>query len=165
MLFDKLETLDDLLVMQLKDLYSAEKQLVEALPQMAEAAKDGRLRRGFERHLHETERQVERLERIAKDLDVDLDGHTCVAMKGLIKEGQATMSERATDEVMDAALIAASQKIEHYEIASYGTAHHYADRLGHTQVAQLLRKSLEEEQDTDTRLNDLAKNYLNQKAM
>ncbi|UYZ61012.1 YciE/YciF ferroxidase family protein [Hymenobacter latericus] len=165
MLFDKMETLDDLLVMQLKDLYSAEKQLVDALPQMAAAAKDGRLRRGFERHLHETERQVERLERIAKDLDQDLGGHTCVAMQGLIKEGQATMSERATDEVMDAALIAASQKIEHYEIASYGTAHHYADRLGHAQVAQLLRKSLEEEQDTDTRLNDLAKNYLNQKAM
>jgi ferritin-like metal-binding protein YciE len=165
MLFDKLETLDDLLTMQLKDLYSAEKQLVQALPQMAEAAKDGRLRRGFERHLRETEGQVARLEKIGQALQLDLDGHTCIAMEGLIKEGQQTMSERATEEVMDAALIAASQKIEHYEIAGYGTAAHYAERLGYQDAAELLRKTLEEEQLTDTKLNDLAKNYLNQKAM
>ncbi|OON70330.1 ferritin-like domain-containing protein [Hymenobacter sp. CRA2] len=163
-MFDKLETLNDLLILQLKDLYSAETQLVDALPQMAEAAKDGRLRRGFERHLHETESQVKRLERIGKALEVDLDGHTCVAMQGLIKEGQITMSENATDEVMDAALIAASQKIEHYEIAGYGTAAHYAERLGYADAADLLRKTLAEEQLTDTKLNDLAKNYLNQKA-
>jgi ferritin-like metal-binding protein YciE len=164
-MFDKLETLDDLLVMQLKDLYSAENQLVKALPQMAAMAKDGRLRRGFERHLRETENQVERLEKISKTLGVDLDDHTCVAMEGLIKEGQKTMSERATAEVMDAALIAASQRIEHYEIAGYGTARHYAERLGHAQVAELLRKSLEEEQLTDTKLNELAINYLNDKAI
>ncbi|RTQ46215.1 ferritin-like domain-containing protein [Hymenobacter gummosus] len=164
MLFDKLETLDDLLLMCLKDLYSAETQLVEALPQMAAAAKDGRLRRGFERHLRETEEQVQRLERIGKSLNQDLSGETCVAMKGLIKEGQKLMSENATDEVMDAALIGASQKIEHYEIAAYGTAAHYAERLGYTDAAELLRKTLEEEQLTDTKLNELAKNYLNQKA-
>ena len=164
MLFDKLETLDDLFEMQLKDLYSAENQLVKALPQMAEAAKDGRLRRGFERHLRETENQVARLEQIGQDLELDLSGHTCKAMEGLIAEGQETMSENATEEVMDAALIAASQRIEHYEISGYGTAAHFAERLGHTEAAELLRQTLEEEQLTDTKLNDLAKNYLNAKA-
>ncbi|MDF7810071.1 ferritin-like domain-containing protein [Hymenobacter sp. YC55] len=163
-MFDKLETLDDLFEMQLKDLYSAENQLVKALPLMAEASKDGRLRRGFERHLHETEKQVSRLEQIAKDLGLDITGHTCKAMEGLISEGQETMSENATPEVMDAALIASSQRIEHYEISGYGTAAHFAERLGHTKAADLLRQSLEEEQLTDTKLNDLAKNYINQKA-
>lgn len=166
-MFDKLETLDDLFEMQLKDLYSAENQLVDALPLMAEKAKDGRLRAGFTKHLHETEKQIERLAKIgdALNLDLDLDGHTCKAMKGLIAEGQETMSERATDEVMDAALIAAAQRIEHYEISGYGTAAHYAQRLGHADAAELLRKTLDEEQLTDTKLNDLAKNYLNPKAV
>jgi ferritin-like metal-binding protein YciE len=164
MFFDKMETLDDLFEMQLKDLYSAENQLVKALPMMAERAKDGRLRAGFTRHLHETEKQVERLERIGKALDLSLSGHTCKAMEGLIAEGQETMSERATDEVMDAALIAASQRIEHYEISGYGTAAHYAERLGHAEAAGLLRQTLEEEQLTDTKLNELAKNYINAKA-
>jgi len=164
-MFDKLETLDDLFEMQLKDLYSAETQLVKALPMMVKKAKDSRLRAGFERHLSETENQVERLERIGKKLDLNLAGHTCKAMAGLIAEGQETMSERATDEVMDAALIAASQRIEHYEISGYGTAAHYAERLGHNEAANLLRQTLSEEQLTDTKLNELAKNYLNAKAM
>jgi ferritin-like metal-binding protein YciE len=164
-MFSKLESLDDLLEMQLKDLYSAENQLVKALPKMAAEAKDGRLRQGFERHLRETENQVARLEQIGKSMNIDLGGHTCKAMEGLIAEGNETMSENATDEVMDAALIAASQRIEHYEIAGYGTAAHYAERLGQDEAASLLRQSLEEEQLTDTKLNDLAKNYLNQKAM
>jgi ferritin-like metal-binding protein YciE len=164
-MFDKLETLDDLFEMQLKDLYSAESQLIKALPLMAEKAKDGRLRAGFTKHLHETEKQLQRLETIGEALDLDLDGHTCKAMAGLIAEGQETMSERATEEVMDAALIAAAQRIEHYEISGYGTAAHYAQRLGHTEVASLLRQTLDEEQLTDTKLNDLAKNYLNQKAL
>ncbi|QIX60194.1 ferritin-like domain-containing protein [Hymenobacter sp. BT18] len=163
-MFDKLETLDDLFEMQLKDLYSAENQLLKALPLMAEKAKDGRLRAGFSKHLHETETQVKRLERIGKALNLDLEGHTCKAMAGLIAEGQETMSERATEEVMDAALIAAAQRIEHYEISGYGTAAHFAGRLGHEQAAELLRQTLDEEQLTDTKLNDLAKNYLNRKA-
>jgi ferritin-like metal-binding protein YciE len=163
-MFDKLETLDDLFEMQLKDLYSAENQLVEALPLMAERAKDGRLRAGFTKHLHETEKQIQRLEKIGEALDLDLGGHTCQAMKGLIAEGQETMSERATEEVMDAALIAAAQRIEHYEISGYGTAAHFAERLGHDHAAELLRQTLDEEQLTDTKLNDLAKNYINQKA-
>ena len=164
-MFDQLETLDDLFEMQLKDLYSAENQLVEALPMMAERAKDGRLRAGFTKHLHETEKQIERLEKIGEALEIDLSGHTCKAMKGLIAEGQETMSENATDEVMDAALIAAAQRIEHYEISGYGTAAHYAERLGHNQAAEMLRQTLSEEQLTDTKLNDLAKNYINQKAV
>ena len=132
---------------------------------MAEKAQDGRLRAGFTRHLHETEKQVQRLEKVGQALGLDLDGHTCKAMAGLIAEGQKTMSERATAEVMDAALIAASQRIEHYEISGYGTAAHFAERLGHTDAASLLRQTLEEEQLADTKLNDLAKNYLNQKAL
>ncbi len=163
-MFEKLETLDDLFEMQLKDLYSAEQQLTKALPQMASVAKDGRLRKGIERHIRETESQVARLEQIGKDLELDLSGHTCKAMEGLIAEGQETMSENATEEVMDAALIAASQRIEHYEISGYGTAAHFAERLGHTEAAGLLRQTLEEEQLADTKLNDLAKNYINAKA-
>jgi ferritin-like metal-binding protein YciE len=161
---DKLETLDDLFEMQLKDLYSAENQLVTALPLMAQNAKDGRLRAGFTKHLRETEKQVQRLEQIGQDLGIELDGHTCKAMAGLVAEGQELLSEDATDEVMDAALIAAAQRIEHYEIAGYGTAAHYAERLGNAQAADLLRQTLEEEQFTDTKLNDLAKNYINAKA-
>jgi ferritin-like metal-binding protein YciE len=161
---DKLETLDDLFELQLKDLYSAETQLVKALPLMAEKAKDGRLRAGLTKHLHETEKQVQRLERIGQKMGLAPGGHTCKAMAGLIAEGQETMSAQAMPEVMDAALIAAAQRIEHYEIAGYGTAAHYADRLGSTQAAALLLQTLDEEQLTDTKLNDLAKNYLNQKA-
>ncbi len=164
-MFSKLETLDDLFEMQIKDLYSAEHQLVKALPLMAEKAQDSRLRDGFMRHAGETKNHIARLEQIGQGLNVDLGGHTCKAMEGLIAEGQETMSERATPEVMDAALIAASQRIEHYEISGYGTAAHYAERLGHTESAGLLRQTLQEEQFTDTKLNDLAKNYLNAKAM
>ena len=164
-MFDKMETLDDLFEMQLKDLYSAENQLLKALPMMAVKASDARLRQGFEQHLVETKNQVDRLEQIGRKLELDLDGHTCKAMAGLIAEGQETMSERATDEVMDAALIAAAQRIEHYEISGYGTADNFAERLGNFEAADLLQATLEEEQMTDTKLNDLAKSYINQRAM
>jgi len=160
-----LETLEDLFELQLKDLYSAENQLVKALPQMASAAKDERLRQSFETHLAETQQQVARLEQIGQTMDLELSGHTCAAMKGLVTEGQETMSENASDEVMDAALIAAAQRIEHYEIAGYGTAANYAESLGYNEAATLLRQTLEEEQLTDTKLNDLAKSYINQKAL
>ncbi|WP_426492748.1 ferritin-like domain-containing protein [Hymenobacter sp. 102] len=164
-MFDKLETLDDLLTVQLKDLYSAEKQLIKALPLMADKAHDERLQAGFRKHLRETEEQLRRLEQIGEFLNLSLGGHTCKAMAGLIAEGQETMSERATAEVMDAALIAAAQRIEHYEISGYGTATHFASRLGHVEVADMLRQSLAEEQLTDTKLNNLAKEHLNQKAL
>ncbi len=162
---DKLRTLDDLFVEQLKDLYSAENQLVKALPDMASEAQDPQLRMGFEKHLIETKNQVSRLEQIGRALGQDLDGHTCKAMQGLVAEGKQTIAEDADPAVKDAALIAAAQRVEHYEIAGYGTAAHYAERLGHTEAASLLRQTLQEEQLTDTRLNDLAKGYINQKAM
>lgn len=162
---EKLETLEDLFQHQLQDLYSAENQLIKALPDMVSEAKDDRLRQGFEKHLMETKNQISRLEQIATLLNSKLEGHTCKAMEGLIKEGKGTMSENATEEVMDAALIAAAQRIEHYEISGYGTAAHYAERLGHSEAAGLLRETLQEEQKTDTILNELAKNYINKKAM
>ncbi|AIZ63387.1 hypothetical protein PK28_06195 [Hymenobacter sp. DG25B] len=164
-MFGKLKSLDDLFHEQLKDLYSAENQLLKALPKMAKEAQDSRLRQGFEKHLQETENQVSRLEKIGKMLDISLSGHTCKAMQGLVAEGQVTIDENATDEVKDAALIAAAQRVEHYEISGYGTAAHYAERLGHTDAAKLLRQTLQEEQMTDTKLNDLAKSYINAKAM
>ncbi|UOR07374.1 ferritin-like domain-containing protein [Hymenobacter aerilatus] len=160
-----LETLEDLLELQLKDLYSAENQLIKALPLMASSAKDEQLRQSFETHLAETEQQVARLEQIGQAMELELGGHTCAAMKGLITEGQETMSEDASDAVMDAALIAAAQRIEHYEIAGYGTAVNYAESLGYDEAAALLRQTLEEEQLTDTKLNDLAKSYINQRAL
>jgi ferritin-like metal-binding protein YciE len=160
----KLESLDDLFELQLKDLYSAETQGLQAMPLIAQAAKDPMLRKNLEQHLVESQAQVERLQQIAKNLEINLGGHTCKAMQGLISEGKETLSENATDEVQDAALIAAQQRIEHYEIAGYGTAAHYAERLGHNDAATLLRQTLQEEQNADTKLNDLAKSSINQKA-
>ncbi|MCB2377671.1 ferritin-like domain-containing protein [Hymenobacter sp. BT635] len=162
---DKLRSLDDLFEEQLKDLYSAESQLVKALPDMAKEARDPRLQQAFDNHLMETKNQIARLEQIGRGINAKLDGHTCKAMQGLVAEGKETIAEDATDEVKDAALIAAAQRVEHYEIAGYGTAAHYAQRLGHSQAAELLRQTLQEEQATDTLLNNLAKNYINAKAM
>ncbi|RYU82188.1 YciE/YciF ferroxidase family protein [Hymenobacter persicinus] len=161
----KLSTLDDLLHEQLRDLYSAENQLVKALPDMADTAKDARLKQAFQTHLQETKNQVARLEQIGRTLSLDLAGHTCKAMEGLLKEGKEMMHEDASDEVKDAGLIAAAQRVEHYEIAGYGTAAHYAERTGHAEAAALLRQTLQEEQSTDTKLNDLAKSYINPKAL
>lgn len=161
----KLSSLDDLFAQQLKDLYSAENQLVKALPDMAKEARDPRLREAFMLHLQETQDQVSRLEQIGRSLSIDLGGHTCKAMAGLVAEGKETIGENATDEVKDAALIAAAQRVEHYEISGYGTARHYAERLGHAEAASLLSQTLQEEQLTDTKLNDLAKGYINQRAM
>ena len=161
----KLNSLDDLFAQQLKDLYSAENQLVKALPDMASEARDPRLRQAFMLHLQETQDQVSRLEQIGRSLSIDLGGHTCKAMAGLVAEGKEAIGENATDEVKDAALIAAAQRVEHYEISGYGTARHYAERLGHAEAASLLSQTLQEEQLTDTKLNDLAKGYINQRAM
>jgi ferritin-like metal-binding protein YciE len=162
---NKLVSLDDLFEKELQDLYSAETQLVQALPLMAQKAQDQRLREGIEKHLIETQDQVARLEKIGQDLEVSLSGHTCKAMQGLIAEGQETMTEDASPEVMDAALIAAQQRIEHYEISGYGTAANFAERLGHTEAAKLLQETLRQEQHADTMLNDLAKSYINEKAI
>lgn len=162
---NKLRTLEDLFQEQLKDLHSAEGQLVAALPKMAARSKDAMLRKAFESHLLETQQQQDRLQQIGAQMGFDLGGHTCQAMKGLIKEGEEMMAEDAEPAAMDAGLIACAQRVEHYEISGYGTAHHYAERLGHTEAARLLAQSLSEEQAADTKLNNLAKGSINAKAM
>jgi ferritin-like metal-binding protein YciE len=153
----KISTLHELFLEQLRDLHSAETQLIEALPKMAEAAHAPALKEGFTTHLQETKEHARRLEQIFRDLDAgDPTGKTCQAMKGLIKEGQEMMSENATPEVMDAGLIAAAQRVEHYEIAGYGTVRTYADLMGHETASELLQTTLDEESATDDKLTDAA---------
>lgn len=162
---DKLKDLNDLLHEQLRDLYSAETQLLDALPDMADKAADPRLKQAFQLHLDQTKQQKQRLEQIGQGMNLDLDGHKCKAMEGLLKEGKEMMHEDATDEVKDAGLIAAAQRVEHYEIAGYGTAVQFAERTNNPQTANLLRQTLQEEKDTDSKLTDLAESYINQRAM
>ncbi|HEV2131986.1 MAG TPA: ferritin-like domain-containing protein, partial [Longimicrobiaceae bacterium] len=139
-----LNNLKDLYVEQLRDLYSAENQILKALPQMAEKASHQELRSAFEEHRTVTERQVERLDRIFSDLGENPKGHHCKGMEGLIKEGQELMGEKAADDVLDSGLIAAAQRVEHYEMAGYGTVRTYADMLGQQEHARLLQQTLDE---------------------
>jgi len=152
----KITTLHELFIEQLRDLYSAEKQLTEALPEMAEAANDETLKQGFETHLEETQEHVQRLEQIFEALDEEPTGKTCKAMEGLIREGKETINEDATPEVKDAALIAAAQRVEHYEMAGYGAVRTYADLMGHEDAAELLQATLDEEGATDEKLTEVA---------
>jgi len=161
----KLKNLEELFHHQLKDLYSAEKQLLEALPKMAKKAHDPKLKAAFEEHLSETEEQKARIEQVCEKLGISPGRMKCKAMEGLIEEGEDMIDENAEPEVKDAGLIAEAQRIEHYEISGYGTAAHYAERLGLADVAKILRTTLDEEQNADTKLNKLAKNSINQKAM
>lgn len=154
----KLESLHDLFVDELKDLYNAENQLVKALPKMAKAAASDELRTAFEEHLHETQGQVERLETIFHQMDVSPKGKKCQAMQGLIEEGKTRIDEDAEDAVRDAALIAAAQRVEHYEIAGYGTVRTYAQLLGLDEAVDLLQETLDEEAAADQKLSDLARN-------
>lgn len=158
-----LKTLKDLYVEQLKNLYSAETQLVQALPKMAAAASDAQLKQGFERHLEQTKVQVQRLEGLFKDLNEEPGGHTCKAMQGLIAEGEEMIREDAVPAVKDAGLIAVAQRVEHYEIAGYGTVVRYAEVLGLPQHMTQLRTTEQEEKDTDLTLTSAA-NTINQKA-
>ena len=153
---EQFNTLQDLYVHLLKDLYSAENQLTKALPKMAEASKSPDLRLAFETHLRETETQITRLETIADKLGVSLTGYTCNGMKGIISEGSGWIGEDATDAVKDAGLIMEAQHAEHYEMAGYGSAKTYAELLGHTEAVTLLQQSLDEEIGADTKLNTLA---------
>jgi ferritin-like metal-binding protein YciE len=152
----KMGSLKDLLVEELKDLYSAENQMIKALPKMAKAATSPELRAAFEAHLEETKGQVVRLEKVFKELDESPKGKKCKAMEGLLEEGKELMEEEAEPAVMDAALIAAAQKVEHYEIAAYGTVRTYARLLGMEDAADLLQETLEEEGATDEKLTGLA---------
>lgn len=156
--------LEELLVDELKDLYSAENQLVKALPKMAKASSSPELRRAFERHLEETRRQVERLDQIGQALDVRLTGKKCKGMEGLIEEGKEIMEEDLEDPAIDAGIIGAAQKVEHYEIAAYGTARTHAEMLGYTKAAKLLQQTLDEEGATDKKLTQLAESIINVEA-
>jgi ferritin-like metal-binding protein YciE len=151
-----LDSLQDLFVEELKDIYNAENQLTKALPKMAKAAASDELRMGFEEHLKETEKQIERLEQIFEELEMTPKGKKCKAMQGLIEEGSEIIGEDGEDAVKDAALIAAAQKVEHYEIASYGTLRTYAELLGMDDAAELLQETLDEEAATDKKLTELA---------
>ena len=158
------QALKELYIDELKDIYNAENQLVKALPKMAKAANSDELRTGFEEHLGQTRGHVQRLEQIFKELGEKPSGKKCKAMEGLVAEGAETMGEDYEDDVMDAALISAAQRVEHYEIAAYGTVRTYAELLGEDTAAQLLEQTLEEEKETDQKLTDMA-GEINVKAM
>jgi len=151
-----LDTLTALLEEQIKDLYNAENQLVKALPKMAKAATDPALKQAFQSHLEETKGHVERLEKIAGLLGFKPGGKTCKAMQGLVAEGGEVLDEKGEDPVIDEALIAAAQRVEHYEMAAYGTARTIAEKLGHADVVRLLQTTLEEEKAADQKLTDIS---------
>ncbi len=160
----KIQSLEDLLTDQLKDLYSAENQLVKALPKMAKAATATDLRRGFEEHLEQTRGHVERLEQVCQELGVTPKGKKCAAMEGLIEEGKELLEEDVDPAVLDAGLIAAAQKVEHYEMAGYGTVRTWAEQLGMREAVTLLQQTLDEERATDEKLTKLARQTVNRKA-
>src|SRR5581483_10487311 len=146
------KTLEELFVEEIKDLFDAEKQLTKALPKMAKAAGNDALRDAFESHLEETKEHVNRLEEVLTKLDKPVRGKKCKAMAGLVEEGSNLMAEDAEPNALDAGLICAAQKVEHYEIASYGTLSNWARTLGHDDVAQILDKTLAEEKAADDKL-------------
>ncbi len=160
----KMQTLEDMYMDLLKDLYSAEKQLVKALPKMAKNADASDLQDAFQEHLKQTEGHVDRIERIFSDMGGSPRGKKCVGMEGLIEEGSEIMKEDAEPEVRDAGLIAAAQKVEHYEIAGYGTARTWANRLGYQDAAQLLQQTLDEESMANEKLTRIAESHVNVEA-
>jgi ferritin-like metal-binding protein YciE len=161
----KSNSLEQLFVDGLKDLYDAEHQILEALPKMAEMASSQQLKQAFQTHEQQTRQQTQRLEQIFRDLGHKPDRKKCMGMEGLIQEGQHHMQEYKSDrDVLDAALVASAQKVEHYEISGYGTAKTYAQMLGRQDAARLLDQTLKEEYSTDERLTGLAENVVNIKA-
>ena len=160
----ELENLRDLYVHELKDLYSAEKQIIKALPKMVKAAKNRQLSSAFSQHLEQTRRQAKRLEDILASHDESTRGPKCQGMEGVLKEGDEMIGEDAQDEVRDAGLIAAAQRVEHYEMAGYGCARTYAELLGDKKGARLLDTTLREEEATDLKLTKLAKSVINLRA-
>ncbi|GMA14859.1 ferritin-like domain-containing protein [Deinococcus metallilatus] len=160
----KMTDLQDLYVEQLQDVYSAEQQLTQALQQMAQAASDPQLSQAFQMHLQQTQEHTQRLQQIFQDLGQQPGGKTCKAMQGIVAEGQETIKEKATPAVRDAALIAAAQRAEHYEISAYGTLRTYAEILGRQQDVDLLRTTEDEEKSTDQKLTGLARG-INMEAM
>ena len=159
------KTTRELLLDELRDIYHAEKQLVKALPKMAKAAKADKLRQAFEHHLDETKGQVDRLEQVFEQLDARSSGKRCEAMEGLIEEAKEMIEEIRTPEVLDCALIMGAQKVEHYEIASYGSVCALAEALGQNDVKKLLEETLNEEKAADQKLNKLAISEINKTAL
>jgi len=159
-----LNSFDDLFLEQLQDLYDAEQRLTKALPKMAAAAHSSALQAAFQEHLRQTENHVSRLEQVFKQLGKSAQSKTCEAMKGLVTEGDEVISASGNPDVKDAALIAAAQRVEHYEIAGYGTARTFAQRLGRQDAARLLQETLDEEAATDKKLTALAEQSVNPKA-
>jgi ferritin-like metal-binding protein YciE len=162
--FMSMDSLKDLYIDELKDLYNAENQLLKALPRMARKASSPDLKAAFEEHLDQTEGQVNRLEKIFKALGEKPTGKTCKAMKGLVEEGKEIIEEDGDESVLDAALIGAAQKVEHYEIAGYGTARTFASLLGEEDAVEALQRTLDEEAQTDKKLTALAESLVNPEA-
>lgn len=152
-----LDTIDKLFIDELKDLYSAETQITKALPKMAKGASSKELRSAFEHHLKETEGHVERLEKIFETLGSSPKGKTCDGMKGLLSEGAEMLEETPEGDVRDAALIGAAQRVEHYEMAAYGTVRSFAEQLGQSGIAATLTETLEEEKSADRKLTEISK--------
>ena len=160
-----MKDLKELFLDELKDVYDAEKQLTKALPKMAKATTNAKLQKAFEHHLKQTEGQIEKLEKVFAAFDEKPKGKTCKAMKGLTEEGDEIIKEFKDEPALNAALIAAAQKVEHYEIASYGCLHEWATTLGKPAAAKLLKQILDEESDTDEKLTKLAVSDINAEAM
>ena len=160
-----LDTLEKLYISELRDLYSAENQLLKALPKMAKGASSPELKDAFEKHLEQTKGHVERLEELFEQRDESPKGKPCKAMKGLIEEGSEILKEEGEDSVLDAGLIVAAQKVEHYEIASYGSVRTFANLLGKDDEAELLQATLDEERETNEILNQLAETVVNPEAV
>ena len=157
-------SLQELYVEQLRDLYNAENQLVKALPKMARAAQSEALRQGFERHLEQTKGHVDRLQQIFSAMNQGPKGRKCAGMEGLLEEGEEVIKEQSSSDALDAGLIASAQRVEHYEIAAYGTVRSFAEFLGENQAADLLQQTLDEEKETDEKLTELSK-LVNAEAM
>lgn len=156
----KIESLRDLYLEQLQDLYNAEQQLIKALPKMAKAASSEELKNAFEEHLEKTRQHAQRIEIICEQMGEKAQGKKCKAMEGLVKEGGEAMEEEIEGDLKDAALIAAAQRVEHYEIAGYGCVHAYATKLGEEAAATLLGQTLDEEKEADETLNEIAAEFI-----
>jgi len=161
----KLKTLEDLFVHELQDIYSAEAQILKALPKMVKAAKSEHLRAAFQKHLEETKGQVERLNQVFDERAKPSKGVTCAGMQGLLSEGEELIDENAEPAVKDAGLIVAAQKVEHYEIAAYGSVCVFAEMLGKSNIKKLLKQNLAQEEATDKSLSELAESLVNYEAL
>jgi ferritin-like metal-binding protein YciE len=161
----KIESMEELFLQQIEDLYDAEKRLVKALPRMADASTSLTLKQAFESHLLQTEGHVTRLETIFRQMNKDAKAETCAAMKGLVSEGEDVVSHIDESPLRDAGLIAAANRVEHYEIAAYGSARTFAQTLGLNQAAALLEQTLQEEKEADQKLTRLAESMVNEEAL